>query len=68
MHALRPLGLEPYGRHLTDVQALKGAIKTLVGAFDLLDGLFLGCHSRLLREGTAQYLFLHAGLHIFPFS
>src|SRR5256884_2439865 len=68
MHAFRPLGLDPHSRHLTDVQALKGAIKTLVGAFDLLDGLFLGCHSRLLLEGTAQYFYLHAGLHISPFS
>src|SRR5262245_26552081 len=64
MHTFRPLGLDPYSGHLADIQALKGAIKTLVGTFDLLNGLFLRCHSHLLHEETAQDLLLYAGLHI----
>src|SRR5262249_11121149 len=48
MDTFGTLGLHPHGRHPGDIQTLKGPIKTLVGAFDLRQGFFLGCHNPLL--------------------
>src|SRR5262249_19895303 len=48
MDTFGTLGLHPHSRHPGDIQTLKGPIKTLVGAFDLRQGLFLGCHNPLL--------------------